>query len=231
MSDKNHKEILEELQNYEKNNETLAKYKSPLVFENWDLPHASIVIKTIVDFSEHEVLIYDKDLSGDLSSGEDIAEVVANDEAEQVLEEFKKNKRAELLKSFENHLKQGKNLFIVVDEIKNRESETCKKLKEWEKKYPFFLSVSEATDQFKQAVNNLSDSEGRKVSYMAVGDMTSYRVQVKAQENSEAENNPNVSNRNAFVCYNGAEIAKRLGKTFKENLDNKSIFESKVVTA
>lgn len=226
MSNKDPKKELEKLKQYEKNNETLAKYKSPLVFENSDSPHASIVIKNIVDYSNHEVLIYDRDLSGDLSSSANIEENSNNSEVERSLKEFKNNKKKELLQSFRRHLEQGKNLYIVVDQITDDESNTYKKLEEWTEEFPFFLSVTKATEKFKEAITQLEDSERRKVSYMAIGDLTSYRIQVRKEGDKG-----NSLERSAFVCYNDPETARKLGKTFKENLSSNSIFKPKAKTA
>lgn len=60
---------------------------------------------------------------------------------------------------------------------------------------------------------------------MAIGDMTSYRVQVRANGNRNNQAQLSVPDRSAFVCYNGQEIANKLGKAFKENLADESIFE------
>ncbi len=195
---------LEALKAYETYIQILAKYRSEIEIENFDSPHASIVIKNIADISKREVLIYDNDLSGDLSGNNYEAENFPNE-----YDKFFKEKKKELLESFHNHLEKGQVLKIVVRDGSEKDSEVYKKLNKAVKRYPVNLSVLEASPEFTKAVIN---ARSKDINFV-VGDSMSYRIEPKTADLD------NVS-RKAVVCFYGPKLAKVFREVFEANLSS-----------
>ena len=170
----------EKLKEYSEAINELAISKSSLEFSNKNSKHASIVIATILNYSKNEVLIYDDNLSGNISEHKEIFS----------LEE-----------SIEDFVVRGGKLHIVLSESREILSSLGKKLEFYTEFFKENISVSLASDIFKNSVL----FEEKNV-FFSVGDKKMYRI----------ENQTNPENRlgKADGSFNDEKTSKKLYDNF-----------------
>ena len=136
------------LVDYQTNVEILAKNKINYTFSNVSPHHASIVINTLLKFSENIVRMFDGDLSGDIA-----------------------NTHSESFTIIEKHVSNGKKLHIVIkDEIVSTTSKFLKKLRE---KYPDRVKLKIASPKFCQSIYSVfNDNIG-----CTIGDKSAFRLE------------------------------------------------------
>jgi hypothetical protein len=141
----------DELQEYRRAIENLARIKSDFVFPNSSPAHAAIVLSCILKYS-CDVKIYDHNLDGDVSEQD---EVFFNE-----------------LKNFLSDNKKKLSITVRDNNFK-RDSEACLKFKDLAHKYGN-LEIRTATDIFKKSVTKLYEKDIN----FAVGDRKAFRMEL-----------------------------------------------------
>jgi len=139
------------LKEYNKAIQNLANTNSKLIFENYDINHASIVIGNIFRTSNEIVCIYDNDLSGDVLSSSEYINL------EKEIEQFVSKKNTKLILVYKNQVNSKYHSF-------------WKNLK---LKYSVNLEIVKANDKLQ---NNVTDFLGSNLNFM-VADKSKFRLE------------------------------------------------------
>lgn len=140
-----------DLQIYSNAIKGLAESQSPLHFGNRNHKHASVVISTIFDYSEKEIVFYEDDFTGNISKNNNI----------QCIEE-----------SLVNFIGRNGKIQFVLRENNNKLSKFGKKVKLYNELLPDSVIVKKASDTFRDYI-----VEKKGDIFFIVGDQKMYRVE------------------------------------------------------
>ena len=149
-----------ELQAYSIAIKGLAENKSPLPYANKNHKHASVVISTIFDHTQNDIVFYEDGFNGNISDNNDI----------QCLE-----------KSLVSFLSRGGKLTMVLRETSENISQFGKKVKSLKELRPEQLIVKKSTEEFEKYIK---DKKGDI--FFIVGDKKMYRIEDNIKD---AQNN------------------------------------------
>lgn len=155
MTKMNGEPLHDELDKYREAVRDLAASHSSFVFLNDNANHASIVIETIIEFAQKEVLIFDDVLDGTVS-----------------------DRSPSFLNTLRTAAKAGKTIHFVMERLLEGSSNIEDALRALVRRYPMTVSVRRASQDFVDEVKRVrEDLDIEEKIHFAVGDGQSYRLE------------------------------------------------------
>lgn len=179
---------LEELKEYSSHLEFLANSNSEFVFPNKDDKHAAIAISKILKYSKNDFILFDNDLSGDVTKNEQV-------------ESFEK--------SLFGFISRYGNVRIVVEKKYNKE-ETSKLedlLLNLSEIFPEQIEVRHASPEFKSKIKEIYNEN---ISFV-VGDNNKFRLELQGKDD-----NCEIT-REATCSFNNRKLPKKINGVFNSH--------------
>ncbi|MDD7887873.1 hypothetical protein [Flavivirga sp. 57AJ16] len=182
------KKKIEELEEYSRDLEFLAKNNSEVIFPNRDHKHAAIAMSKILKYSKNDFILFDNDLSGDVTQNEQV-------------ESFR-----EAL--FEFIGRNGSIRIVAGKKYNNGEtSELENYLSNLTQIFPERIEVKHASLEFKSKIKEIYNEN---ISFV-VGDNNKFRLELQGNDD-----NCEIT-REATCSFNNKRLPEKINSVFNSN--------------
>ena len=185
----------EELINFRKNIEDIARNKTSSILSNDSPEQANVIIANIFRHAENRVRIFAKNLDGEISSN-----AMAGNYYFNALDEFLG--------------KPNSTLDVLIEESPAKESFLFAKLKQ-KSSVSNQVRFKFASEEFKEEVRKLRPedqpaSQESELLHFVVGDNSMFRIEYDLKSHK------------ANFCFNNEEVSTQLNKLFEDHIESKS---------